>query len=543
MTSLAATLRSIDGRGYGDYRQIRGRHQLPGCELSVDHIQADPYAPASLIRLLLANQLPAELMDTPAKRVAAGDFIARRVAGELGQDFSIGPLGQEILPRTAVLIDDPLELRLSLNLPAAGRRIKGRAAQHLLCERLPQIAALLHNLDLKALRQHVELYLDQLHLQSQLSERNLVAFIGNGSILPRRAGDSDEPLTRGVEVFQGPDSLRHSFDLPSGRQVAGMGIPAGISLIVGGGYHGKSTLLRAVARGVYPHIAGDGREWVLTRADAVSIRAEDGRSISGVNISPFLADLPGGVDTTSFSTTNASGSTSQAANLVEALEVGTSLLLIDEDTSATNFMIRDQRMRALIPAGKEPITPFIDRVVALRDELGISTLLVAGGSGDYLDVADHVIAMDSYVPRDATDEAGDVLARFPGAPPVAPPADFTRRQRVPLPASLHPADKHKPARARGAGAIQYGRNDIDLRVLSQLVDPGQTQAIALALEYLAGEADGRSLRELLAQLYQKLDVEGLDGLSPHPGHPGHYSLPRPQEVLAALNRWRGLEIN
>lgn len=543
MASLAATLHAIDGRGYGDYRQILGRHQLPGCELTVDHVQADPYAPASKIRILLRGQLPTDLVDTPAKRVAVGDFITRVVAAELGRDFSIGPFGQAVLPRTAVLVDDPLELRLSLNLPAAGRRVKGKMAQKLLCEQIPRIAQVVHTLDQVALRRQVELHLDQLDLQSRLRSRGLVAFIGDGSVLPRRAGDSDQPLEQGVEVFRGPDSLRCSFELPSGRKVTGMGIPTGINLIVGGGYHGKSTLLRAVEQGVYPHVGGDGREWVLTCPDAVSIRAEDGRSISGVNISPFIADLPGGVDSTFFSTANASGSTSQAANLVEALEVGTSLLLIDEDTSATNFMIRDQRMRALIPADREPIVPFIDRVVALRDELGVSTLLVAGGAGDYLDVADRVIALDSYVPADVTLRAREIAAEFPLTVSPAPPVDFSRQGRTPVPASLTPSEKRRPARARGSAAVQYGKTDIDLGALSQLVEQGQTEGIALALERLATLADGRDLNELLDQLYRTLAAEGLDRLALRRGHPGHYSLPRRQEVAAAVNRWRGLRVS
>ena len=101
-----------------------------------------------------------------------------------------------------------------------------------------------------------------------------------------------------------------------------MGIRKGITLIVGGGYHGKSTLLKALEAGVYNHIAGDGREFVITDDTAFKLRAEDGRSITGVDISPFIKNLPNKKDTVHFSTEDASGSTSQAANLMEALESG-----------------------------------------------------------------------------------------------------------------------------------------------------------------------------------------------------------------------------
>lgn len=508
----------------------------------MDHIQADPYAPPSKIRLFLDNDLPTDLIDTAPKRVAVSDFLARAVAGELSRDFSIGPLGQQVLPRTAVLIDDRVEVRLTVALPAAGRRVKGRLAQQLLCEELPEVAAQLRRLDQRALRAHVELYLDQCDLRSRLRARNLVCFVGDGALLPRESGDSDLPLGP-AEPFRSPVSLRVSFRLASGREVSGMGVPEGITVIIGGGYHGKSTLLRAVERGVYPHIVGDGREWVITCADAVAIRAEDGRPVTGVDISPFINGLPGGTDTTCFSTTNASGSTSQAANLVEALAAGTSLLLIDEDTSATNFMIRDQRMRALIPADREPITPFIDRVSALRDQRGTSTILVSGGSGDFFDVADLVIAMDAYLPAEVTSQARDITVQYPAATSPVPPVDFDATPRVPVSASLHPADKRKPVRARGEHTLQYGTGNIDLSALSQLVDPAQTAAIALALEKIAAAADDKtSSGELVAQLYQGIEREGLDWLSSRGGHPGLYSLPRPQEVLAALNRFRGLRV-
>jgi predicted ABC-class ATPase len=519
----------------------------------IDHVQADPYAPPSLMRLIVdraAAGFPEDLLADCHGLVATTDFVARRLAEAASRSeerISVGAPGQEVLERTTVAVTaEGIEARLAAELPAAGRRIRGRRAARLLTEDLPRIAeeALFHaRLDAAALRAHVVLHRDQEALREQLAGRGLVAFVGDGAILPRRAGDSDLPLTEGAVPFTSPESLRVEFALPSGRRVSGMGVPEGVTVIVGGGYHGKSTLLRALERGVYPHLEGDGRERVVTRADVAAVRAEDGRSVAGVDISPFISGLPSGTDTRRFTTANASGSTSQAASLVEAVDAGASALLIDEDTSATNFMIRDERMRALIPAEREPITPFVDRVRPLWEERGVSTVLVAGGSGAFFDVADHVIALDSYVPRDVTAQARALADGT--TPPSAAPVFGPPRARIPAPGSLRPTGTRKPATARGRGTIRLGRDHLDLSAVSQLVDAAQTQAVAHALDRLAelAERDGPlPLDEAVRALCDRLEAEGLDALSPHRGHPGHLARPRPLEIHAAVNRWRGLRI-
>lgn len=566
---LQDTLHRIDGQGYGTYREIRGTHQLDDFQLAVDKVQVDPYAPPSLMRVVLPPEvvdLPAELISDPSGRTAAGDFLTRRVAeaireqagteGESGKGgaISIGTPGQQVLQRSSVLIaEDRVEARIAVQLPASGRRIRGRHAARILTAELPQIveAALTgRNLDREALHHHVRLYRDQHALRQLLASAGLVGFVGDGAILPRRAGDSDAPLQQGAVPFRAPESLRVSFELPSGARVTGMGVPEGVTVIVGGGYHGKSTLLRALERGVYSHVSGDGREWVITREDTSTVRAEDGRAVTGVDISPFISGLPSGADTAHFSTTNASGSTSQAANLVEGLEAGSAALLIDEDTSATNFMIRDDRMRRLIAADREPITPFIDRVRPLWTERGVSTVLVAGGSGAFFDVADHVIALDEYVPRDVTDAAAEIARADAPEPdvdvePSGQPQVFSdaRRPRVPSRTALSQRGKTKPAAARGRTLLTYGRERIDLSAVSQLVDPAQTQAIAYAMDRLAETFDDAvSLAEAITELLRRIDAEGLDMLSPYRGHPGHLARPRRQEIHAAINRYRHLQL-
>ncbi|SDR73470.1 Predicted ATPase of the ABC class [Brevibacterium siliguriense] len=586
-SNLASALHNLDGRSYGNLKQIRGRYTFGPATVFIDRVQADPFASPSKVRVRVDRadaKFPLDLTTERADRIAASDYLLRsgnEVLAKLNQRALIlGRPGQEILERTNILIDDTgFEARLLVNLPARGRRILGYQAADILTRDLPEFAERLflfeHWSDARAnqggnahapsprgLTDHVQLHRDQLELRSHLGEAELIGFVGNGAILPRTSGDSDLPMKSSDAVaFTSPPELEHTIDLSSGRSVSGMGIPRGVTVIVGGGYHGKSTILRALERGVYPHIAGDGREWVISDPTATSIRAEDGRAVTGDDISAFINNLPSGTDTRSFSTTNASGSTSQAASLVEAIEAGAQTLLIDEDTSATNFMIRDERMRALIPAEREPITPFVDRVRPLLTRQGVSTVLVAGGSSAFFEVADHVIALDAYVPSEVTNQAhelvgvtaADLESASPDLDPVAEPVrdtvpgsdspTFSAAPRVPTAKALRPVSKTKTARAKGSDKIQFGRDFIDLIAVAQLVDTQQASGVAEALEYLAEIFDGRTaLTDALTEVEDMLDAQGLDGITGHRDHPGHLTRPRRQEIAAALNRYRGLNL-
>ena len=567
LEALHQQLISLDGAGYGAYKKLLGRYAGDGFTLVIDRVQPDPYAAPSKIRMIISRSaapLPGHLLDTPEQRTAVADFLTRDLHAQIGaasaQGVFITAPGQQVLPRTAAIIDEQsIELRMTTSLPAAGRRIKGRSAARLLCRSLPEIlrrSALAEGFDEQALSDQVQLYEDQLALQKQLEQRGLIGFVGTGSILPRQAGDSDLPLQDAVP-FITPESLLTHFTLPSGRTVAGMGIPRGVTVIVGGGYHGKSTLLRALERGVHPHVGGDGREWVLTLPDAVTIRAEDGRAVTGTDISPFIRNLPSGADTRAFTTTNASGSTSQAANLAEALEIGTRAVLIDEDTSATNFMIRDEAMRALIPEAAEPITPFADRVLPLFRERGVSTVLVAGGSGAFFSLADHVIAMNAYVPEEVTERAREIAADSqtaassttaassdePDEPTTPQPYVFTSpTPRVPVAGALSPQDARKPPRGRGADRVQLGREEIDLSLLAQLVEPAQTQAVALAIAQVAEELDGDTgLVEAVQRVTERIAAQGPEVLSGSPR--GDLAAPRAYEIHAAICRYRKLRVH
>ncbi len=560
---LSRILASIDGRGYKAYQDLRGEYQFQGYTLHIDHVQGDPYAPPSKARVSLPMELagfPLEMFDKPHKRIAVVDFLTRAFHEGIKECYRgpgsgrqrcifIDSCGQEMLDRTSILINEKrLEARFEIELPAAGRRIQGREAAWIFLSALPFIinrSLLYKNVDREALKRHVQLAEEQACIREELARRGLVAFVANGSILPRESGVSDRPMADGAVPFKSPESLETEIALPTGRSIKGMGIPGGVTLIVGGGYHGKSTLLKALELGVYNHIPGDGREYVITRQDAVKIRAEDGRSICNVNISGFIGKLPNGQDTSRFTSENASGSTSQAANIVEALETGTGLLLIDEDTSATNFMIRDARMQRLVAGEKEPITPFIDRVRQLYAEHGVSSILVVGGSGDYFDVADLVIMMDEYVPRDVTQKAFEIareLAAERDRPAAASFGPIT--QRIVLKSSFPSPEKELKIKAKGLHTVLCGKMPIDLSQLSQLTDTSQTNCLAVMLQYFVKKlVDGNtSLSRTIDRLYRLIEEKGLDAVSPYTGHPGNLALPRKHEFAAMINRCRDLKV-
>ena len=559
MQRLRATLDRIDRKGYGAYKDLSGSHDFGHFTLFIDKVQRDPFAPPSLIRVRTKeNAFERDLLDKPVRRIAFEDFLTRSVErgirnvvrGNRGSGGSgrveIQRTSQVVLPRASMVVEPGyVEARMAVGLPARGRSVDARAARTVLLEELPEVVrrslvpAPEGDVDGERTRLHVETVEDADHLRRLLPELGLVAFVADGAVLPRESGASDLPLREGAVPFASPEEFRVEVDLPNRGTVSGMGIPEGVTLVAGGGFHGKSTLLSALSWGVYDHVPGDGREFVVAREDAVKVRAEDGRSVSGVDISAMIGELPGGRTTEAFSTSNASGSTSQAANIAEAIEVGTSLLLVDEDTSATNFMIRDERMRELVRS--EPISPFIDLVRPLHCALGVSTVVVVGGVGDYLDVADRVILLEDYAPSDATRHAGEVTAKFP------PRATFTHREMHPPRERLIHASsidlrrgKRRTARGRGLGTIELGRERVDLSYLEQLAETGQTEAVARIIGRFAAAGEVREMRDLVREALVSVSGNGLDSLGGFEGHPGEMSLPRAQEVAAAINRVRPL---
>ncbi|MGG3007196.1 ABC-ATPase domain-containing protein [Geobacillus stearothermophilus] len=563
METLRQRLRSIDQKGYKAYKTIEGTYSFPLFTLAIDHVQGDPFAEPSKVRVIMPRAktaLAAEWTNTKPRRVRCEDVLARRVHRELRQwplrARGSGKSGlvlidapeQKVLERTAVQVtDETVTVCLSVGLPANGRRILAKEAEAIFFEQIPSvIERAVYGLREEDIRAAVELADQQHAIRRYLREHGLVAFVANGAVLPRESGVSDKPLQRGAVPFQSPPELEIAIPVPHRAEpIKGMGIRKGITLIVGGGYHGKSTLLQALEHGVYDHVAGDGREFVITDSGAVKIRAEDGRSVASVDISPLIGTLPYGKETKQFSTENASGSTSQAASMIEMIEAGASAFLIDEDTSATNLLIRDGRMQALVAKDAEPITPYIDKARQLFRDYGISTVLVVGGLGDYLDIADCVIKMEQYVPFDVTAEAKQIALQMPSGRKAEGGESFgCIHERIPLPGSLNSQKgKKEKAVARGRHVIQYGQTDLLLYALEQLVDDSQTRAIAAALLYMErkGWFDGKkTVRQLLDAIEEQWDRQGLGSVSFRKGHPGELARPRRFELAAALNRLRTL---
>jgi len=562
---LRELLLRIDGRGYRAYKEIEGAWRYADFVMHVDHVQGDPFAAPTRVRVLLeadVARLPADAYRSVPRALGTAAFLARafserartasrsRGTGKSGEIAMEHP-GQKVMPQTAVTVDAEgrVEARFTTGLPAQGRRVSGRAAVELLTEDVPEVVhatLLADSHDAADVERHAAANEDASALREALAAHGLMAFVADGAHLPRLSGIDDRPLPPAEAVaFRAPESLRVQIEVPNAGPVSGMGVWPGVTLIVGGGFHGKSTLLRALEAGVYNHRPDDGRELVATRGDAVKIRAEDGRSVTGVDISGFIDGLPFGRSTEAFTSPNASGSTSQAAAIVEALEAGSRLFLVDEDTSATNFMIRDRRMQELVPSEREPITPFVDRVRDLYEESGVSCVLVIGGSGDYLDVADRVVRMVDCEPEDVTDEARSVVERMPTG------RESETQQPLTLPSprtlaegALDPRLRQRTTYVRVPDdrTLLFGKDTIDLVGVEQLASRAQLRAIGQALVLAAGLLEERALSvpALLAAVEAAIDAQGLDALDAW--LVGDLAAFRRYELAATLNRLRSLRV-
>ena len=562
-TDLRSLLNRIDHRGYPAYKDTKGMYQFPGYVLSIDRVQGDPFASPSRVSVRVSGKVagfPRELYKGSCQRIALQDELTRQF-GRRAEQFafkakgsgksgliSVSRCGQEVLERTACRMDPEngdIILRMEIGFPANGRTINARELEKILFEFVPECvkASLFYkNMDAKRLRAIIDLAEDQQYIREKLPEMGLCAFVADGSILPRESGVSPRPMKGGVK-FKSPKELEVSLDLPHRGRVTGMGIRKGITLIVGGGYHGKSTLLKALELGVYDHIAGYGREYVITDDTAMKIRAEDGRSIRKTDISMFINDLPNGKDTVGFCTEDASGSTSQAANVVESIEAGASLLLIDEDTSATNFMIRDELMQRVIHRDMEPITPFIERIRELYDDYGISTVIVAGSSGAYFHIADSIIQMDRYVPKDITEYAKKEAEAFPVISVPEEPAAQPDFRRCFRPGQAFKGNDRIKMKTMGREAVMINKETIDLRYVEQLTDSEQVTALGYCIRYAQKHIlDGRKdLCRAVEELEAVIRKGTLSALCESSSSISCMAMPRRQEIFACFNRYRGLK--
>jgi predicted ABC-class ATPase len=553
---------TLDGKGYKSYKILQGKSFSFGLfKLTFEHVQGDPFAAPS--RLSIKIELPSagfsnSHYNTALRKLALEDHLLRKVAhrvqhcrgkikgsGRSGE-IAVQPPGQKIIRRSSMQIKgDLLTLTMFAGLPGDGRRVLAKECVKLISEVLPPVweeSLLVESLNMNLVQNALETLEDYSTLSDLLNQNQWASFVADGSLLPRASGISDLPLENGAVIFSAPDEHYAEVELPHSGKIRGMPIPLGITLIVGGGFHGKSTLLKAIQDAVYPHVHGDGRERIATRTTAVKIRAEDGRSVQSINVSGFMDNLPLIPSTDSFSTVSASGSTSQAVNILEAIEAGSSLLLMDEDTCATNFMIRDARMQALIAADKEPITPLVDRIGELYKSFGVSTLLVMGGSGDYFDSADQVIAMESFQPRRVTEEAKQIVHQNPGnrkTEASKPLPNVHMRNRNLSKLDFSRGKKSCVVQTQKLISLILGRTEIDVRYVEHLVEPGQLELCGWILKQLkdmqerdASVSNSDAIKNILATI-----ANGeLETVAPF--NNGLLALPRFQDVMAVLNRLR-----
>ena len=567
---LRTMLRAIDHKGYPAYKSLAGGYQFGKYLLFIDHVQGDPFASPSSLHVEVGHKeagFPEEYYRERCGRVALQDYLTRKF-GEQVENYnfkakgsgksgllSITRCGQEVLERSACQITTGgVTVRFQVGFPAFGRTINAGELEKILFEFLPKCvenSLFYRRLDSRSVEQAVFLAEDQEAVRRILKKEKWAAFVANGSILPRKSGVSDLPM-KGSVPFESPGSLERTLKLPHGGEIRGMAVPQGITLIVGGGYHGKSTLLDALQMGVYDHIAGDGREFVITDDTAVKLRAEDGRSIRNVDISLFINDLPNKKDTSSFSTPDASGSTSQAAGVVEGIEAGAGAFLIDEDTSATNFMVRDDFMQQVISREKEPITPFLERARDLYEKAGISTILVAGSSGAFFYIADVILQMDCYRPVDITARVKEMCGQHRAPRIQAPGFAVPQFQRTMEGGKSSPKTEMRgnwndrggrdsmKVKTMGRDGFSLDREMVDLRYIEQLADSEQTAGLAYLLRYaLERVIDGKkTVQQVVDILADMLDKKGWEPFSGSYVACG-FAKPRRQEIFACLNRFRG----
>ncbi len=550
MKNLLNLLKRIDGKGYKTYKELERKEFLfEDIKIRVSHVQGDPFATPSVMEISAENKFSRRLFDKKHKKIALEDFLIRsayKKANNLSQKSGTGHSGEIVIPKpsqevlersTLTIYEDRIVLRIFAGLPAFGRKISGDNAIKLFKNLFTLGKETLYprNYGEKELTEIITLSDEQAFVRKEMKNRGIVAFIANGSVLPRRSGISDLPMQKGAVPFRSPKSMEVSFELPDGKNITGMGIKKGITLIAGGGYHGKTTLLKAIQRGIYDHIKGDGREFVFTDKTAIKIRTEDGRSVKNADIFNFIRNIPGKTDTHNFSTENASGSTSMASALFEAMETGSKLILIDEDTSATNFMIRDARMQKLVQ--KEPIIPLIDRLRELFEKFGISSILVIGGAGDYLDVCDRVIVMENYIPLEKTEYAKMIAQEMPSG---RNNSKIPQMEEIKIRILDTDSIQREKVKTHGKETLRIGKEFINTAFVEEFAEEGQLKTVGLAITNIIANSGKRKFPEITAETEKILSEKGLNILFNGFIKPG-FSMVRKFEIASVLNRMRNVK--
>lgn len=573
--SFEKKLHNMDQQPYYAYKNLSGISvSFNNFSILFKHIQGSPGAsPASLCQLVIPAKylnLPNWSQSTQARTVASEDYIlrifydavihcAQQNRGDEGSgSFQTVNMPQQVLKRNIVqFFEHSLSINFRISLPGSKKKTTlCKEAVKMFSYELPLIIKFIRHAisENKALKQHCDCVEDMLTLQNNLTQYGLIAFVADGSLLARESGISDRPVPKDAIPFKVPDDLTVEVDLPNAGKVRGLGLRAGISTIIGGGYHGKSTLLNALVKAIYPHIPGDGREQVVVNREAVYICAEEGRCVRDLNISAFFYSLPHSSDPHHYSTDNASGSTSEASSVVEYVQAGAKLLLIDEDSSAANFLYRDPDLRELIP--EDPIIPFFDRIQELYSKYGVSTLIIASGSCRYFSVSDQIIAMKNYLPVEMTKRAKALKGRSTHLAESSPEATLPiTDKRILSQDNFNPEYINKrlkkiiPIRIKALRGqeheiIEYGMDKIDIRYLSSIVDADQIMTIGYLLllsRHLKLYEEKCSPTQLAKKLLALIQEKDLDILQIPETTPVFFSQVTVLELVGALNRLRSLK--
>ncbi len=579
MKNLINRLTRLEGKSFGQLKSMAGlTSEFETFKLKFEHIQGSPGAhPASIFRVsvdLVDAGYKGQWTSTPVRKLAISDFLIRKFKKGIMKfakqnrgvegtgSFHTIELGQAILERDCVEItSDNIFLWFIFSFPSrsgGGGKLDVQETLIMLQQELSAIVAYALRPEnysqrtIQALEKHIQCTEDWHAIQDKLKDAGLVAFIADKALLPRKSGKDDCPMESGVVPFESPKTLRVTFNLPGSRNITGLGIPAGVTVITGGGYHGKSTLLQSVTSGIYPKIPDDGRQYVVTRKDAVCIQAEEGRSVKGVNISPFIVSLPKGRKTDRFSTNDASGSTSQAASIIEAIETGAGTLFFDEDSCATNLLVRDEAIERILPLDREPIRPLVLSVRSLWKHHGISSVFVVGGLGAFLKQADTIIMMDDYCCYDISEKVRKEFGPVhdPAVKIVLPeslralsndnfdPGYLNKRMKKKVPVRIKPL--------RGAPRkLEYGMDLIEMDAIEQLEGIPQVRTIGLLLllireEMVNGKGEKRNVRQWIEWLDGLIKQKGIAALNQT--YRGIHAMPPLWTVAAAINRARSLKL-
>lgn len=551
---LKNILQDINGEDYQSYKSIEGEFLFNDFILYVDHVQDSPSSPPSKIRVKISQELalfPKDTYSNRSREIALRDFITRRFYDSIQSSqttafISIDCPGQEILEKTTAFVDESfVELRFDINLPSLDDKVASNLLEEIFFIKLPEIlnnSIIYKNLEKEALYQHIETSEDADFLRNELENLRLIAFVAEHSILPRNSSTSSLPMESNEAVpFESPNNLKMDVELPNKGQITGMGLPRGITLIVGEKDQGKSTLLKAIEMGIYNHIPGDGREFVVSNPNSVQIVAEEGRSIKNVDISSFISSHASGNDTHSYSTENASADISQAANVIEAVELGADVLLIDQDSSADNFLIPSPALSNSNDKLNEGFTTYVNQARNIFNGYMVSSILVIDSSENYFDIADFAIQMKDYKAYDIELEE----SQFTDQNRVTNSDIFFGNipERIPIVESLdlEIQEREMKISPNENKCIQFGSTIVNLNYLDQLISISQIKAIFETITYAKKYMDGnKSLRQVTSLVMLDIGRSGLDALNPMLS--GEYAEFRKIELAAVINRIQSLKV-